>query len=51
MRQKERGIRVTYKKRAEGLEKVLYQCPHYHTEYRMASEGTTLFCRACGKRA
>ena len=26
--QKARGIRVTYEKRAEGLEKVLYQCPH-----------------------
>ena len=48
--QKARGIRVTYPKRAEGLEKVLYQCPHCQTEYRMASEGTALFCRACGKR-
>lgn len=48
--QKERGIRVTYQKRAEGLEKVLYQCPHCGTEFRMASEGTALFCRACGKR-
>ena len=26
--QKERGIRTTYKKRAEGLHKVLYQCPN-----------------------
>ena len=48
--QKERGIRVTYEKRAEGLEKVLYQCPRCGAEYRMASEGTALFCRACGKR-
>ena len=48
--QKARGIRMTYKKRAEGLEKVLYQCRHCGTEYRMASEGTALFCRACGKR-
>ncbi len=48
--QKERGIRVTYEKRAEGLEKVLYQCPHCRAEYRMASEGTALFCRECGKR-
>ena len=48
--QKERGIRVTYSKRAEGLEKVLYQCPHCKTEYRMGSEGTALFCKACGKR-
>lgn len=48
--QKARGIRVKYKKRAEGLEKVLYQCPCCKTEYRMASEGTALFCKACGKR-
>lgn len=48
--QKARGIRVTYEKRAEGLEKVLYQCPHCKTEFRMASEGTALYCRACGKR-
>ncbi len=47
--QKERGIAVTWKKRAEGLEKVLYQCPNCKAEYRMASEGAKLFCRACGK--
>lgn len=47
--QRERGIRVRYKKRAEGLHKVLYQCPACKTEFRMASEGPTLFCRACGK--
>ena len=48
--QKARGIHVTYPKRAEGLEKVLYQCPHCQTEYRMASEGSILFCRTCHKR-
>ena len=48
--QKEKGVRVTYEKRAEGLHKVLYQCPACKTEFQMASEGTTLFCRSCGKR-
>ena len=48
--QKARGVRVKYKKRAEKLEKVLYQCPRCRAEYRMASEGDALFCRACGKR-
>ena len=48
--QKENGKRVTYEKRAEGLHKVLYQCPCCGTEYRMASEGTDLFCESCGKR-
>ena len=47
--QKERGIRVTYEGRAEGLHKVLYQCPSCGTEFRMASKGTELFCEACGK--
>ena len=48
--QKERGIRITYKKRAEGLHKVLYQCPACGTEFRMRSEGTRLICGACGKQ-
>ena len=48
-RQKERGIRTPYAKRAEGLHKVLYQCPACGTEFRMASKGTRLFCEACGK--
>jgi ribosomal protein S27AE len=47
--QKERGIRTPYAKRAEGLHKVLYQCPACGTEFRMASKGTRLFCEACGK--
>ena len=46
--QKERGIRITYKNRAKGLEKILYQCPHCRTEYRMKGEGTTLSCLSCG---
>ena len=48
--QREKGIRVTYKRRAEKLEKVLYQCPHCGKEYRMGSEGTYLYCGACGRR-
>ena len=48
--QKERGIRTPYEKRAEGLHKVLYQCPHCGTEYRMSSAGDELFCESCGKR-
>lgn len=47
--QKENGVRVTYKKRAEGLHKVLYQCPACYTEYAMSSRGNTLQCGACGK--
>ncbi len=46
---KERGIRITYKGRAEGLHKVLYQCPACRAEYKMSSSGTILKCNACGK--
>lgn len=47
--QREHGIRIAYPKRAEGLHKVLYQCPHCKAEYQMASEGKELYCKACGK--
>ena len=47
--QKEKGIRVTYKKRAEGLDRVLYQCPNCNREFRMKTEGDRLFCPDCGK--
>jgi hypothetical protein len=48
--QKENGILITEPYRAEGLHKVLYQCPHCLTESKMASKGTEIFCGACGKR-
>ena len=48
--QKEQGIRITESDRAEGLHKVLYQCPHCMEEFKMDSSGTELFCTACGKR-
>ena len=48
--QKEKGIEVKYEGRAEGLHKVLYQCPHCHTEYEMDSKGNILFCKHCGKK-
>ena len=48
--QKENNIKITEPFRAEGLHKVLYQCPHCMTESEMASKGTELFCTHCGKR-
>ena len=48
--QKENGILITEPFRAEGLHKVLYQCPHCRTESKMASKGTEIFCTECGKR-
>ena len=48
--QKDNGILITEPFRAEGLHKVLYQCPACGVEHEMDSKGTELFCRACGKR-
>ena len=48
--QKENGILITEPFRAEGLHKVLYQCPHCLTESKMSSKGTEIFCTECGKR-
>jgi len=47
--QKEKGIRIKYKGRAEGLHKILYQCPACKTEFKMSSAGTILECNECGK--
>ncbi len=47
--QKERGIHITYPGHAEGLHKVLYQCPSCNTEFKMSSKGTILRCDACKK--
>ena len=48
--QKENGILIKEAYRAEGLHKILYQCPNCMTESQMASEGTEIFCKHCGKR-
>lgn len=47
--QKDKNIHITYKKRAEGLHKVLYQCAACKTEYQMETFGSTLRCKCCGK--
>ena len=47
--QKEQGIKIDEPFRAEGLHKVLYQCPHCKAEFKMDSVGATIFCKACGK--
>ncbi|MBE6574596.1 MAG: 1-acyl-sn-glycerol-3-phosphate acyltransferase [Ruminococcaceae bacterium] len=48
--QKENNIKITEPYRAEGLHKVLYQCPHCMAESKMNSKGTEIFCEECGKR-
>ena len=48
--QKENNIKITENIRAEGLNKVLYQCPHCLTEGKMNTKGIHLFCEECGKK-
>ena len=48
--QKKNKIIISHPKRAEGLHKVLYQCPHCMTEYSMESKGTILLCGHCKKQ-
>lgn len=48
--QKENNIKITEKYRAEKIHKILYKCPHCHTERKMNSKGTEFFCEECGKR-
>ena len=47
--QQENHVRISYKDRACGLHKVLYQCPNCGTEYEMSTAGTKLSCGHCGK--
>ncbi len=42
-------IEINYPKRAEGLHKVLYQCPKCGTEYKMSSHENKLVCNSCNK--
>jgi 1-acyl-sn-glycerol-3-phosphate acyltransferase len=47
--QKTNRIKVTYKDRAKGLHKVLYQCPNCMAEYHMMSDGNRIWCDDCKK--
>ena len=47
--QKENGIKITEDFRAEGLNRVLYKCPHCNAEGTMTAEGISVVCEACGK--
>ncbi|MBQ8392958.1 MAG: hypothetical protein IJX51_04210 [Clostridia bacterium] len=48
--QKDNGIKISEPFRAEGLHKVLYQCPICNTEYEMYTEGAILGCSHCGHK-
>lgn len=48
--QQENEICINEKDRAEGLNRVLYKCPHCLTEGEMVGEGITITCNHCGKQ-
>lgn len=48
--QKENNIRITEDFRADGLNKILYQCPNCMTEGKMVGKGIHLTCEECGKK-
>lgn len=43
------GTRITEPFRADGLNRVLYKCPHCQTEGKMEGKGIHLRCSQCGK--
>jgi transcription elongation factor Elf1 len=47
--QRGNNISIDYPRRAEGLHKVLYQCPHCKAECLMESKGSRLICKNCSK--
>lgn len=47
--QQEQSLRVTEPFRADYLNRVLYKCPHCHTEGKMVGKGIHITCNACGK--
>lgn len=48
--QQENEIRIPENFRAEGLNRVLYKCPHCTAEGKMLSKDTILTCQNCGKQ-
>lgn len=45
---RKKSILIKYEKRAVGLERILYKCPHCNTEFEMSSETHFLKCDHCG---
>ena len=45
---KEKGLTFKYKKKAEGLENVLYYCPKCHQEFTITTKGNSIKCDHCG---
>ena len=48
--QRENGVEITEPFRADGLHRILYQCPHCMTRGQMEGKGTAITCGKCGVR-
>ncbi len=48
--QQENQIVIDEPFRADGLNRILYRCPHCQTEGQMLGKGVTLTCGSCGKQ-
>lgn len=48
--QKENGVEIHDSFRADGLSRILWKCPHCHTEGKMDGRGIHLTCHHCGKK-
>lgn len=48
--QRDHKISIDVPFRADGLHRILYQCPHCHTENQMEGKGIHLTCHACKKQ-
>ena len=47
--QQENKIVIDEPFRADGLNRILYRCPHCHSEGQLEGKGIMLTCKACGK--
>ena len=47
--QKENKIKIDEPFRADGLNRILYKCPHCKAEGKMLGKGTDISCKECGK--
>ncbi len=47
--QQENNVRIDEPFRADGLNRILYRCPHCETEGKTEGKGVTLTCHNCGK--
>ena len=47
--QQDNKIRIDEPFRADGLNRMLYKCPHCKTEGQMRGQGTRIRCECCGK--